>query len=101
MMTFENAQGFSEEMDLVELFGLFGFDTERCVRKRTLLGQVYAKGKIYLCRSAADRFDSTVFPMSTISPNIFWLIGSPSVVAALSRACGVRFASALYPGNEI
>lgn len=26
MVTFENVEGFAEEVDLVEAFGLFGFD---------------------------------------------------------------------------
>lgn len=89
-MTLENAKSLAEEVDLMEAFGLFGFKTADGIISGRL--EQGALGE-YLCKSAADRFDRTVLPISTINLRILWLMTSGSEVASLILFCGVRLAS--------
>lgn len=56
----------------------------------------------YAWRSEATRLDSTVFPMSTIKPKIFWFVGSGSVAAVLNFSRDMRFnsGSRVFVGNS-
>lgn len=57
----------------------------------------------YMFKSVAARFDSTVFPMSTIRLRIFLFVGSESVVEDLNFSCEMRFWSGgrVYVGKFI
>lgn len=72
MMTLKDAEGFAEEVDLMEFIGLLGLEaTVNAYQTLSWEGRRNYGGVVYLCNSVADRLDRTVFPMSTMSLRIF------------------------------